>query len=340
MKFRFGLYIFALAVCVFLVLWHRKNNTRPEGQSVQAANLVLSTNTNIEKQPAQPSNQKPIPYAQTSSNVIQNNSQSRVDMIKEALEQKNVPVNFYGRVIDQDSNALSEVNIHIYVRHWGLTENAMSQPIRLERETDAGGRFEISGETGDALDFESIQKTGYDLEPGQRSFGAVGGSMENPVIFKMWGTNIHEQLITGEKKFQIVSDGRPYSIDLTSGTIAESGQGDFKVWIKRPDQIIYGKRYDWSGEIDAINGGLLEEDNLNSAMFSAPTEGYVKSFSYEGDASVNGWGDSTGTKRFYVMLKNGQEYGRISIELNAYYNNQIPALIQIQYVINSSGSHI
>src|SRR5271168_600477 len=106
MKFRFGLYIFVLAVCVFLVLWYHENNTKLESLSAQSANPILSINTNIEKQAALPSNQKPAPYAQVSSNVIQSNSQSRVDMTKEAFEQKNVPVNFYGQVIDQDGNAL------------------------------------------------------------------------------------------------------------------------------------------------------------------------------------------------------------------------------------------
>jgi hypothetical protein len=155
----------------------------------------------------------------------------------------------------------------------------------------------------------------------------------------MWSTNIHEQLITGEKKFHIVPDGRAYFINLTDGTISESGEGDLKVWVKRPDQIAYGKRYDWSCEMDAINGGFLQETDANSSMYSAPADGYVSLFQFEQKIG-SGWGDSTGTQRFYVTLKNGQEYGRISIELYAYYNNQIPGMIRLSYVINPSGSNI
>jgi hypothetical protein len=157
----------------------------------------------------------------------------------------------------------------------------------------------------------------------------------------MWNTNIHEQLITGEKKFQIVPDGRPYVIDLTKGTVAESGNGDLKVWVKRPQQITYGKRYDWSCEVDASNSGeLLRETNATESMYQAPAEGYTNSFAYEEPATANGWGDTTGAQRFYVRLRDGQEYGRISIELEAYYNDHIPGLVRLSYAINPSGSRI
>jgi hypothetical protein len=54
----------------------------------------------------------------------------------------------------------------------------------------------------------------------------------------------------------------------------------------------------------------------------------------------SGWGDSTGSKRFYVKLRDGKEYGRIVIELEAYYNDQIPGIIRLSYAINPSGSQI
>ena len=91
--------------------------------------------------------------------------------------------------------------------------------------------------------------------------------------------------------------------------------------------------------MDALNGGLLEETNRYSAMFSAPTGNYVSSFQIQQNIG-SGWGDSTGTKRFYVMLNNGRQYGQVSIELFAYYNDQIPGMIHVQYAINPTGSRI
>jgi len=145
-------------------------------------------------------------------------------------------------------------------------------------------------------------------------------------------------LITGEKKFQIVPDGRPYFINLTDGTIAESGTGDLKVWIKYPAQVTRGQLYDWSCEIDAVNGGLLEQP-LGTAMYQAPAAGYTPSFQVQQQIK-GGQRGHIGERQFYLNLKNGQEYGQMSIELHAPFNDEIPGLVNLSYAINPSGSRI
>ena len=198
------------------------------------------------------------------------------------IESLNVPVNFYGLVIDQDSNALAGVQIKVTVLEatvMGLLDVG-TKNVPLERVTGADGRFEINGLKGHGLDLESIQKEGYEVEPTRRGLGAAEGSYTDPVVFKMWRTNIHERLITGDKSFEVVPDGRPYFINLTDGTISEKEGGDLKVWIQYTNQVVQGQLYDWSAGIDAIHGGLLEvpQRAMNSgfsavppfAMFSAP----------------------------------------------------------------------
>jgi hypothetical protein len=231
-----------------------------------------------------------------------------------------------------------------------ITQEQLSEPtadgnypinnniVHLEKETAGDGRFEITGEWGSWLNIESVEKSTYEEEPGDapHNFNASIGAYANPIIFKMWSTNIHEKLITGNKSFHIVPDGRPYFINLTDDTISESGAGDLKVWVKRPEPIT-SRRYDWSCEMDIVNGGLRQGDSYS--MFSAPAEGYVPSFQFEQKIG-SGWGDSTGEKKFYVTLHNGQVFGRISIEIYAYYNDQIPALIRLSYAINPSGSRV
>ena len=267
------------------------------------------------------------------------------EVVTKFVEGKNGPVEFYGLVIDQNSNALAGVDVKVSVQQLTAPNPASMElgatVVPFERMTGPDGRFEINGPNGESLDLESIQKDGYEVEPTKRGFGSSSGSFEQPVIFKMWSTNVHEQLITGEKKFSIVPDGRPYVIDLAKGTIAESGAGDLRVWVKRPDPITYGKKYNWACEVDAINGGgLLPETDTSASMYQAPADGYTTSFSYKEDAGVNGWGDTTGAQRFYVRLNNGLEYGRITIELEAYYNDQTPGLVRLSYAINPSGSRI
>jgi len=256
------------------------------------------------------------------------------------VEGKNAPIEFYGIILDQDSNVLTGAIIKSVIRHWTapVVFQMGSKEIPVERTSDKDGRFEISGETGDGFDIVSIQKDSYELEPGQRSFGVVDGSFDNPVIFKMWRTNIHEKLITGNTSFDIVPDGRPYFISLTEDTISESGTGDLKVWIQYTNQIVHGQLYDWSAEIEVINGGLSER-SLGSAMYEAPTSGYEPT--YQSRQQIEGGQrGSTGEHQFYILLKKGQEYAQMSIGLYAPFNNQTPGLIRLSYTINPSGSRI
>lgn len=299
-----------------------------------------------------PSNPAPITQgaqvttnsAQTSTLPIQTapaptpqDRQARIELARTAIEGMNQPISFHGRVIDQDSNSLAGVKIQARIRHWEPQSFGGSIPMAVE--TDSDGRFHLQGATGDGVDIEAITKDRYDLEPTPRGFGGTSGSPENPVTFKMWNTNIHETLVSGQKAFPITPDGRPYIIDLTKGTISESGEGDLKVWVKRPDPITRGQRYDWSCGIDVLNGGLSQDDSPGGAMFQAPTEGYTHSFAFEQKVG-SGWGDSTGIKRFYLLLDNGKKYGRMSIELCAFYNRQNPGMIRVEYAVNPSGSRI
>jgi len=345
MKPRFAIYALVLVVVILAVVFRHRPVQSPTNVE-QPQETVQSTNAPVTDASAASQGTPTVTPTVVSSPAMPKqadpNGIRSPEGFQQYVEGHNVPIDFHGQVIDQDSNALSGVDIKVVVRHWTMPDPAVllagTKELRLERVTGADGRFDINGETGDAFDLESIQKDGYEAELTKRGFGSSGGSFNQPVVFKMWNTNIHEQLITGEKKFQIVPDGRPYVIDLSKGTIAESGAGDLKAWVKRPESVTYGQRYDWSCEVDAINGGLLEEP-LGTAMYLAPTGGYVSSFQFEQKVG-SGWGDSTGAKRFYVTLNNGHEYGSIAIELYAYYNNQTPGLIRLSYAINPSGSRI
>jgi len=187
-------------------------------------------------------------------------------------------------VIDQDSNALSGAKIKIGILHLTLPNPLVpefgSKNIQLEQTSDADGRFEFHGETGEGFGV-GITKNGYELEQNKYSSGPIAGGFENPVIFKMWSTNIHEQLITGNKSFDIAPDGRPYFINFTDDTISESGSGDLKVWVQYTNRTVRGQLYDWSAGIEIINGGLLEQ-GLGSPMYYAPTDGYVPMFEIHG----------------------------------------------------------
>jgi hypothetical protein len=75
-------------------------------------------------------------------------------------------------------------------------------------------------------------------------------------------------------------------------------------------------------------------------MFLAPTEGYTNRFAYTQIAGASGWGDTTGDMSFYVTLRDGQMYGRMSIELCANFHGKAPGMVRFSYAINPSGSRV
>lgn len=74
-------------------------------------------------------------------------------------------------------------------------------------------------------------------------------------------------------------------------------------------------------------------------MYSAPADGYIPSFSLKSQIK-GGQSGEIGNRYFYLLLKDGKEYGRMSINLFAPYGRLHPGLIRLSYAINPSGSRI
>lgn len=346
MRPQFVIFMLVVVLAILaLLLWRWPVRLPINGQQpqtpVQSVNAPAA-NTNAASQSALVVLQSNASFPMNAPLVTISDASRRSNVLQQFVEKHNVPVEYFGKVIDQDSNALAGVNVKVSVNHFVMppapfVPEVGSKYIDLEKTSDADGRFELAGATGNGFGVE-ITKNGYELEPGQRSFGPIGGSYDSPVIFKMWSTNIHEHLIGGNKSFDIIPDGRSYFINLTDDMISESAEGDLKVWIQYTNQVVRDQLYDWSAGIEVINGGLLEE-GVGSAMYQAPTDGYVPMFQLRGQIRGGQRGD-IGERKFYLQLKNGQEYGQMSIGLYAPFNNQTPGLIRLSYSINPSGSRI
>jgi len=257
---------------------------------------------------------------------------------------------FYGKVIDQDGNPLAGVSV---VGELVLNDGTYGgvQTEKHNATTDDGGLFEFTGLHGAGLGI-TISKPGYENEWKNDAYQSPSGGQSSPadrVIYRMWSTNAHEPLITGNKSFEVVPDGRPYFISLADGTISEQAGGDLKVWIQYTNQPVRGQLYDWSAGLEVINGGLWEvpQAAMNSGfsdepaipMYEAPSDGYVPSFSLK-EQIKGGQRGEIGSRYFYLLLNNGKEYGRMNINLFAPYGQLHPGLIRVSYAINPSGSRI
>jgi hypothetical protein len=330
--------IILLGIFAFLFFHRREQSsfqaTTPEATSANFDSSVTNRAIRAASQIIQPPLTNSIPVV---SNRVNTNE------IRQYMESQNVPVAFYGKVVDQDGNPISGADVKGEVLHVKVMTpapfGAADEIISIDEATDSGGQFQVLNVSGRSFDLDSIQKDGYEVEADNcpHVFAVTSGGLDNPVIFKMWSTNVHKQLITGSDKFPIVPDGRPYYIDLMKGEISRNQSGDLRVWVKFPQQTELGQYYDWSCEIDALDGGLQPSDSYS--MFAAPVDGYVPTFSLQ-QKIRDGQRGSIGDRKFYITLDNGKMFGRMQIDLIAPFNAGIPGMIRLSYAIDPSGSRI
>lgn len=268
---------------------------------------------------------------------------SDANKLTRQIQALNVPIFFYGVVVDQDGKPLVDVKVILSVQQpfFDPVNLVNARNVRFERATDASGRFALDGVVGKNVEIESMTKSGYQAEPNVKHvYGPIGGSIQNPMIFRMWQEDIKSTLIMAHRAFHITPDGTPYVIDLTRDTITHSNDqaGDLRICVKM-GTLVSNRDFDWSLKIQAINGGLVEERESSSPMFRAPAEGYTNVFSISHQIGEQS-GRSEGTFRFFLRLKGGAEYGRFSVDMGDYLRPPAPPPLHIDYAINPSGSTI
>lgn len=346
MKSRFWVYVFVLILAgLAVLLWHRykqqaplpepiHETVQPVGDGPATAN---SADQNISQQ-STPVLGQPMP----------SKSESDADKIKrivrEANEPYHQPIEFYGQIIDQYSNPVPNVKIRAFILH---EQASMPTPsgdfpvtnslVHLEKETGVDGRFEVTGEEGRNLTFEAIQKDGYEVSGGMpQTFGAINGTRDNPVVFKIWKLGEKAQLISGSKFWGIVPDGRTYTVDFLQQSKTEDANapGDIKISITRPAQIKPREKFDWSFSIEAVQGGLIATDD--AFMYLAPESGYQPTYTITMSATNADWRRELDGLQFYFKTRSGQVYGNFRCDIIPDYN--AVSIFNVSWSANPSDS--
>lgn len=329
---------FAILICGILLFFSGGNQFKPNGED---KSLISSQNSNTLNTVTTTNMVAPTQISPASPAI---NREQKMEL---APNSKNVAINFYGRVIDQDGHPLSGVRVAVSTRRWlyASASGLDAKFIKTVLETDSDGRFQLD-ENGDDLAVETIEKSGYEPEPkALRGFGysttnKTNQNPNNPVVFRMWKSESKQQLLAGNQFLPIVPDGRTYTFDLIKGNLLEGeAEGDLRFWLKRSDDAKWGGKYDWSFEITPVGGGLKEEADAYDSMFLAPDDGYIKKAQLHFHPSDEQWTYGV-KKRFYLKARNGQIYGRIEIEIDAYYLKDKQGRFGINYSVNPSGSRI
>jgi hypothetical protein len=259
-----------------------------------------------------------------------------------------VPIEFYGLVIDQNSNPVPDAKINATILQLHANPNSPlwteEKEIPMKAETDEEGHFVIQGMKGSSLHIDSVKKAGYQLSPKNKSLYVYYATSiepfhpnsQNPVIIKMWKElPVKEQLMTGSHVFGI-DIGKTYTLDLLQGKkFAGKTVGDLQVAITRPADAKTSDKYPWSFSIEVIGGGLVEAAPDDEFMYLAPESGYEPRFEAKFNPDDADWKREV-DKRFFIRSRAGQVYGRVQVTVYSTYN--VHSAIEVNYAVNPNGS--
>ena len=252
--------------------------------------------------------------------------------LRKRLQEGNVPIDFYGKVVDQNGAPVAGVEVKAAIR-------LMKEPIPgmigdgfdyLVASTASDGTFSFLNRTGEFFGIDKIQKEGYLVSATvhEKTYYYYYASDEKkyrpnpsvPEVFKIWKQMGAEKLIEKNLKYKLTTEGRSYGLDLLNGAQAKADAiADIRVSMTAPSVIKPHVKYDWNFVLEAAEGGLIETSD--DYMYLAPLDGYVSRIQVSFNASDANWSDNF-RKRFYVMSRNGSVYARIEILVGVALNGR------------------
>jgi len=273
-------------------------------------------------------------------------TKDRLAFARDLMEKANRPIQFFGKVIDQDNNPIPGVRVTLEIRISkelapNIIQDVFDRPVLT---TDADGRFTLTDAKGALLGVHALEKAGY--EPSEKAFRksywywrdpsqVFHPNADRPEIFRMWRKSGAEKLVSQDRMTRIPYDGRVVTFELLTGR-ETAGGGDFRVaLVRNPQQVKWGQRnYEWTLTIESVDGGLIASSD--EQMYRAPADGYQARLVIHMPADDPQWTDDKSVE-FYLKSQGGKHYSRV--KLSVMVGSEKPTTgLSFHAFINPSGS--
>jgi hypothetical protein len=287
----------ASLITLGLALWYIFTGSEEVGSKSEAGSVPPSSTTS-----------QPIPSIDANSG-----KEARREALLQATNHQ--PIEFYGKVLDQNDVPIAgaEIGGRVTVNN-GLV-------ARIEQPTtrsDEHGNFSFSGMMGRTLDF-SVVKPGYQYTPATDAFDFTllvpaakrhRPDPKNPVVVRMWKLSGAEPMFAGGKLLSVPSDGERLRFDLATGSIVESG-GDLILSLRhqRRDKTGPTQPFDWTLDVEAVEGGIAWSSKKVEHMLLAPDDGYASEVSVFMQGIDPRWQNRI--ERSFFLKSRGVRYSRL-----------------------------
>ncbi|CAN5410738.1 hypothetical protein BH23VER1_BH23VER1_02130 [soil metagenome] len=263
-------------------------------------------------------------------------SSDKLDEANALRKKANVPIEFWGKVVDTSGSGIPNVRVEYRVQkmRW-LDQSGIVSPhsSRGSLTSDSSGMFSIFGETGTSLSIELLSKEGYEPSKDQRkTFGYSLGPAQHvpnrasPEEYVMLALDELGTVNGTRRPISLSWDGEPQSFDLEHLT-PDSG-GKLRIVARRSGSK---GRFDWSVSV-TVEGGAVQEA-MPGTGFVAPADGYKPRWECGYLATASRWGNGHDADVYYKI---GETYGRLRLQIYA-YRGPDEVSIYVESFINTSG---
>lgn len=331
--------IILLVFCVWLLLRHP---ARQEDVSLHTQDMTL-TNHLIQTPRSKPVEQRRLTnFSQLVSALAPNPSPQAQAVMKTnpiyglQLAMWQAPINFYGKVVDENTNPITGANITF---EWTETPTEEGNKTSTTK-SDANGLFSLQDKRGPSLEV-LISKEGYYASHGGHwgysyAFGPnkISPDPSSPIIFHLHKKGQEAQLITSDYGIRndfpvlVPRDGTPVNVDLLQRKTTSSG--DLQISQLKPERAQMRQATNWSFHMRLSDGGFIEEND--DFPFTAPETGYQSTIDLDFTKGDADWATQF-TKDYYIVFGQPQKYGLLHIE-----GNIAQQTIFLKYAINPTGS--
>ena len=336
------LFLIAIAaLLIAVILWYGEQKPGKMALASLTETNILPPQTNSFRRPIPP----PVNTATTTAvaSVPQSPPQTKSELINKILSAYNhVPIDFYGKLEDQFGDPVAGAVIKGSIRVISGLRQGTDWPTTT---SDANGLFQLHG-TGQDISMMPV-KEGYALASlsGGGNCSRIAPDAErahpnpnHPVVIKMWRLQGATPLVGINQTYKLHYTNEPIFFDLIAGQIVNSG-GDIKLLINRSPGLISGRnRLDWSVQVEAVNGGLMDSAGQERITYMAPGAGYEPrtNIIFSTTAPYKWYGGFS--QGFFGVSRNGQVYTKIAISFNI--NDEPDGLMSIVFrgIASTNGS--
>lgn len=244
------------------------------------------------------------------------------------------PIEFYGKVVDENTNPVVGANISFAWSETPEREGEMTETTQSNGE----GLFSLRGKHGPSLEVRVSKEGYYASHHGHWGFSYSSGDFSpdprNPVIFRMRKQGEGTELITSASGIRpnlpvrAPRDGSPVKVDLIGKRLA--AVGDLEIRQVKPEARQWQQATEWSFHMEIPDGGFVEQDE--DFPFSAPVDGYKPAVDFKFSKTDSNWNPQF-TKGFYIAFGQPRKYGWLRVESNIGQETSF-----LTYNINPSGS--